>query len=674
MHLVLGIDTGGTYTDAVLYDTETGRVAASGKAQTTRDDLSIGISAVMDTLPPDLLKQIESLSLSTTLATNACVEDKGGRAKLIFIGAERPVVEETGAKYGLPPASEIFFLDAEIQFDGTVAREPDWDAFLRDIPPFLEGADSLAVVSFQGIKNPTLEQKAKKLLLDHFGMFTVCGHELFWSLNYIKRGASTLLNARLIPVITDFLAAIHKNLESRGISVPIVIVRSDGTLMSEEFSLERPVETILCGPAASVLGGVALSGAENCAIVDMGGTTTDIALVKKGVPVKGDGGVSIGKWDTFVDSVYIHTIGLGGDSWVKLAKPGEQADGLEIGPQRVMPLCAAAARWPWVREDLADLVERMPVSTHPLHEFFCLVRDISGDPHYTAQEQAVCKALQQGAMRIDKLAEAAGADLYTLNTKRLESEGLILRCGFTPTDAMHIRGDFTRFDGEASRLAAEFLSHQLEITPDGFCVRVANRVKKELFIHVIQAMLENLSPAFRKDGLNGGLARVIEAAWDNQDAPNPLLHFFPRTEMTLVGIGASTHLFLPDVAKVLGTRCIIPENAAVANALGAVTGRVSATVTAQILPAGASEEDGCYICTPRQRIFTEDYENAFLLAEETARKEAEEEARRRGAKGEILVTSHDSSQSARVGQEAVNSHDLILTESVTATASGSAGF
>ena len=144
--------------------------------------------------------------------------------------------------------------------------------------------------------------------------------------------------------------------------------------------------------------------------------------------------------------------------------------------------------------------------------------------------------------------------------------------------------------------------------------------------------------------------------------------------MTLVGIGASTHLFLPDVAKALGAECIIPENAAVANALGAVTGRVSATVTAQILPAGTSEEDGCYICTPRQRIFTEDYENAFLLAEETARKEAEEEARRRGAKGEILVTSHDSSQSARVGQEAVNSHDLILTESVTATASGSAGF
>lgn len=108
MHLVLGIDTGGTYTDAVLYDTEAGTVVASGKAQTTRYDLSVGINAVMDTLPPDLLKQIESLSLSTTLATNACVEDKGGRAKLIFIGAERPVVEETGENTAFPLPMRFF--------------------------------------------------------------------------------------------------------------------------------------------------------------------------------------------------------------------------------------------------------------------------------------------------------------------------------------------------------------------------------------------------------------------------------------------------------------------------------------------------------------------------------------------------------------------------------------
>ncbi|MGI5894112.1 MAG: hydantoinase/oxoprolinase family protein [Candidatus Merdivicinus sp.] len=673
MKLVLGIDTGGTYTDAVLLDTESGQILASGKAQTTKEDLSLGISAVMDCLPQELLPQVESLALSTTLATNACVEDKGGRAKLILIGAEKPVVEETGARYGLPPAKEIFFVDAAIQFDGTVTQEPDWEKFLEEIPPFLEGADSLAVVSFQGIRNPTLEQKAKQLLMEHFGLFTVCGHELFWSLNYIKRGASTLLNARLIPVITDFLKAIHQNMAERGMHAPIVIVRSDGTLMSEEFSLERPVETILCGPAASVMGGMTLSGARNCLVVDMGGTTTDIAIVRNGVPVKGDGGVSIGKWDTFVDSVYIHTIGLGGDSWIRLAKPGETSDGITAGPQRVIPLCAAAAKWPSIREELAALVEEMPENTHPLHEFFCLIRDISDDPLYSEQERAICRALKGGALRIDRLAAAAGADLYTLNTRRLETETIIMRISFTPTDAMHLRGDFERFDAEASRLAARFLANRLEISPEEFCERVFNRVKKELYFHIVQAMLENTDPIFRK-GIEPGLQKIIEAGWDHRHQPNPLLHFFAKTEMTLVGIGASTHLFLADVADALGAPCIIPENAAVANALGAVTGRVSATVSAEIILAGATEDDGYHICTPRQRLFAPTYEEAVQTALEAVRTEARQEAERRGAKGEILITACETPLTARVGQEAVHAQDLFLSSRVTATASGSAGF
>ena len=673
MKLVLGIDTGGTYTDAVLLDAETGAVIASGKARTTRDDLSRGISDVMDSLPAGLLPQVGSLALSTTLATNACVEDKGGRAKLILIGAEQDAVAESGPKYGLPPADEIFFVDAAISFDGTVTREPDWDRFLEEIPPFLEGADSLAVVSFQGIRNPTLEQKAKSLLMEKFGLFTVCGHELFWSLNYIKRGASTLLNARLVPVITDFLAAVRRNMAARGMNAPIVIVRSDGTLMSEEFALERPVETILCGPAASVMGGMTLSGEKNCVVADMGGTTTDIALVRDGVPVRGDGGVAIGRWDTFVDSVYIHTIGLGGDSWVRLAKPGETPDGITVGPQRVLPLCAAATQWPSVREELAALAAEMPETTHPLHEFFCLVKDIAEDPLYSEQERAICRALRGGALRIDRLAAAAGADLYTLNTKRLESEGLILRCSFTPTDAMHIRGDFERFDAGASRYAAQFLANRLSISPEEFCGRVFNRVKKELYIHIVKALLENADPLFRKEG-GPALERLIEAGWDNRNRPNPLIHFAGKTQLTLVGIGASTHLFLGEVAEALGAKCVIPENAAVANALGAVSGRVSATVSAEVIMAGQNEDDGYFVCTPRQRIFSSGYEEAIETALRAVREEAREEAVRRGARGEILVTAEAVPITATVGQEAINSHELCLSTRVTATASGSAGF
>ena len=534
----------------------------------------------------------------------------------------------------------------------------------------MKDADALAVTAYQGIRNPALEQRAKELLSERFGLFTVCGYELFWSLNYIKRGAGTLLNARLVPVITEFLRAVRKNMEEREINAPIAIVRSDGSLMSEAFSLERPVETILCGPAASVIGGMALSSRENCLVVDMGGTTTDIALVQNGVAVKSAGGVSIGKWDTFVDSLYIHTIGLGGDSWVRLAKPGVSPDGLLLGPQRVMPLCAAASRWPHVRKELEELAAELPASTHPLHEFFCLVHDISGDPAYSQADRAICQALGQGALRIDRLAQAVGLDLYTLRTEKLEQEGKILRCGFTPTDAMHLLGDFTGFDREASRVAAVFLASRLETSPEDFCQRVYSRVEKEVYFHCVQALLENQDPYF-KNGLDEGLRRILSADWDKKG--DSLVHFKSETPLSLVGLGASIHLFLPSVAAALGAECVIPEHAAVANAVGAVSGRVSVSVAAELI-VGETEEEGCTVCTPRQRAFAGSYEAAVELAKKLTGQEALDEAERRGIQGEPTLTWREETQTARVGQDAVNAHDLVLSARIVASIVGTAGF
>lgn len=111
MKLGLGIDTGGTYTDAVIYDFDGGSALAWGKAPTTRENLADGIAAAMDTLPGDLIRQVGRVALSTTLATNACVEGRGGRSRLILIGCQRKIVERVGAEYGLPPVQEIVFID-----------------------------------------------------------------------------------------------------------------------------------------------------------------------------------------------------------------------------------------------------------------------------------------------------------------------------------------------------------------------------------------------------------------------------------------------------------------------------------------------------------------------------------------------------------------------------------
>ena len=670
MGIGLGIDTGGTCTDAVLYDFTQRRILAGAKSLTTKEDLALGIGAALDQLPVELLRRTERGALSTTLATNACVENKGGRAGLILIGGDRRVVEKNGNQYGLPSADHIYFLDAELAEDGTVRREPDWERFRQESAAFLKGLEAAAVVSYQGIRNPALEKQAQEILKKS-GVRVIGGHELFWDRNYIRRGASTLLNARLLPVIDTFLQAVDRTLMEREIHAPMVVVRSDGSLMSESFSRERPVETILCGPAASVMAGMHLAGCPDCLVVDMGGTTTDIALVRGGIPVKVSDGVTIGQWRTFVKSVDIHTIGLGGDSVIRLDGQG----GVSIGPERVMPLCSAAVRWPWIREELKELARSGRTSACPLQEFFCLVRDIAGREGYTDREYRICEALRDGALRIDRLAEAAQGDTYTLDTRRLEREGVVLRCGVTPTDVMHVLGDYTAFDRQAASAAVAYLAQRLEMEPEAFGRMVFDQIKRTLYEQLVHILLENENSAYK--GMQGpGLDRLIRDSWNrSHDQEKSLLRLSLETSAVLVGIGAPTHLFLPQVAEKLGTRCVIPPEAAVANALGALVGHIAAAVTAEIEPfISESGQDQFRIYTSRQHFTAVEEEEAIKIALKTAEEEAVAEARRRGAAGELTITSRVEPVMAKVGHSLIDVQEICVCTHVTVTAAGGTGF
>jgi len=374
MRVGIGIDTGGTFTDAVAYDFEAERVLFSCKAQTTREDLAVGIGNALDGIPADLVHQAVIVSLSTTLATNACVENKGGRARLLFIGVDPWVVDWVGRDSGLPEGKEMFFLDARCNSRGEIVQEPDWSRLRSRGGPWLEGAAAVGIVEIDAMDDgAALEKRARELIVNEFGLPTICGHELFSDLDSIRRGASVLLNARLVPLITDFLKAVQAAMERRSISAPVVIVRSDGSLMSDAFAVHRPVETLLCGPAASVMGGLALSGERDCLIVDMGGTTTDIAIVKAGSPVKAGEGVRIGQWSTYVRGLFVDTFGLGGDSAVRVDGDGQMG----IEPRRLIPLSVAAARWPSIAAHLAKLVDSGRKHPLPVHESFCLVRGIT---------------------------------------------------------------------------------------------------------------------------------------------------------------------------------------------------------------------------------------------------------------------------------------------------------
>lgn len=668
MSIGIGIDTGGTYTDAVIFDFERNAVLGSAKSPTTREDLSVGILAALDGLPAQLVQKAEMISLSTTLATNACVEEKGGRAKLIFFGGDARVIDQYGGAYGLPPSKDILLQESHTGFSGTIERDPDWELFQSRLKDACEDMDGVGILEMNAMRNgAVVERKAKALFQEACALPVVCGHELFSELNCLQRGASTLLNAALFPVIREFLEAIKRALAARGIRATLAIVRSDGSLMSEAFAAAHPVETLLCGPAASALGGMRLAGSPDSIIVDMGGTTTDIALVRDGRPVTVLDGVSVGKWKTFVDGLYIKTFGLGGDTAIHY---NDKA--LFLEDYRVVPLCVAARKHPSILDSLKALDAEKRKHTKFLYEHYMLVRDIGDSPRFSPEERAFCRALRERPLILTEAAQAVGTDIYNLKVQRLVKEGVVQLCGLTPTDVMHMKGDFTGHCTEASRLAAGFAAHNLDISVEEFCDRVYDAVKRKLYRNVVKVLLENKHKRYLQNGVGPEVEAFVDESYEAAKAVerDPLISAMLVTDFALVGIGAPIRTFLPDVARMLGAKAVIPEHYQVANALGAIVGNIDAVNVVEIRPlnsAGGTSGFAVY-GNHETRVF-EELEDAEAFALEDAEAAARNEALHRGARGDIAVQCAVERSDAEI-----RDGSIYLGTMVTARAVGAVGF
>jgi N-methylhydantoinase A/oxoprolinase/acetone carboxylase beta subunit len=640
MKIGIGIDTGGTCTDAVAYDFDSGRVLAKGKALTTREDLSIGIGEALDNLPPELISMAELISLSTTLATNACVENKGARAKLVIFGLGENYMQRLGNDINSELKSDnVRCFDTNGSADGLIVDEPDWDTVLPTIKQWVSDADALAVAEMYSMNNGApAEKRALEFAESELGIPFVSAHELSSQVNVLERGATALLNARLLPIVQEFIAAVLKDFSKRDCNAPIMIVRSDGSLMSANLSLARPVETILSGPAASVLAGRNFTETDDYIIIDMGGTTSDVSIVKNQQPIMAHDGIMIGGWQTHVKGVFVDTFALGGDSNLRIVN-----DQLALLPRRVMPICVAAQRWPQVKGLLSNLAVAKKRSHFPLHEFFYLVREPADRSRYNDSELALIDALKTEPLILSMVEETIGIDLYNLKTERLEQEGVIMRCGMTPTDFMHIKGDYVEYDTEASILAARVILNSLWIT---FTPQAVQELADRAYELVQGKMYENLVRIIigEQHGrkflrLDPQLEQLIHESWVNRASDDPkLFRYRFDTNAALVGIGAPTHIFLPEVAKALGTRSIQPEHAEVANALGALRADIHAIGRVDISQI-VSWNAGTYfvVHAPDGAVRYDELPEALEHARKASIVAAQTEARARGALGELSV-------------------------------------
>ena len=339
MAKLLGIDTGGTYTDAVLYD-ETAGVTASAKALTTKHDLVIGVAEAMEAVlaerAPD--EAISLVSLSTTLATNAIVEGQGAPVCLLLIGYGRDALERAGlgAALGSDP---VVFIEGGHTAGGEEQTPLDLAAVRRAVGEQAPKVAAFAVAGYFGVRNPRHEIAARELLRELTGLPVTCAHELTSNLDAPRRALTAVLNARLIPQLQQLVLAVRGLLAEKNIKAPLMVVKGDGSLISDSMALTCPVETILSGPAASVVGACHLTGEAEVVVSDMGGTTTDIAVLKGGRPLLDREGAKVGGWRTMVEAVAVHTVGLGGDSQIRLAEDRwPDGSGLLVGAETPSPL------------------------------------------------------------------------------------------------------------------------------------------------------------------------------------------------------------------------------------------------------------------------------------------------------------------------------------------------
>ena len=671
----IGIDTGGTCTDAVIYDFEKNTVLAAAKTLTTHRDLKVGITEALRRLPEQLLRRCGQAALSTTLATNACVENLGGRGKIIFFGVSRKVFTQTWRSYGFRSLDDILLVDCRIVPDPAASEEPDWEAFREKLPAFLEDCDCVSVVQLYAADHGgAFELKARDIIRsipDFADMPVILGNTLFADRNAIRRGAGALLNARLVPVVCSFMTAIREVFESFRLEVPITIIRSDGSQMSEAFAQERPVETLLCGPAASVIGACALSDAPNALVVDMGGTTTDIAIVKNRIVRRAQDGIQVGDWKTFVKGLYVDTFGLGGDTRIYYDRGGR----IQLSKTRVQPLCSLASEYPQVLEELRALDASGRLNVAPLHEHFLLLRDIEAeDPDHTRfynSEHALCRALADGPLSFEKAAAAMGKDIYTADFSRLESARVLLRCGLTPTDFMHLRGDYSAYCAEASSCAASFFVRSSEAgSVEDLTAKAYDLVTERLYKNIVRILLTTECDPLARAPFDGQMDSLIDYSWQlARTGSRRSRGFLPRifeTRAKLVGVGAPTHIFLPRVAKMLRTQAVLPEHAAVANAVGAVTGRVIAIAEVEVRPVtGDNYGDALVVAQDTRQVFSS-RTKALSFARREGRRLVREKALAQGASDRLEIREE------RVRNEAPMGYGTIwLGDTLRFTASGS---
>ncbi len=664
MALFLGVDTGGTYTDAVILDEAANRILGKAKALTTRADLAIGVGGAVDAALAAAgvaAADIALVSLSTTLATNALVEGQGGRVALVVIGFD----EEDLTRAGLADALKgdpVLRVTGGHTHAGTEAAPLDLGALEKAVASIGESVMGFAVAARFATRNPAHEIAAREVIRRVTGCPVTCSHELSAQLNGPKRALTAVLNARLIGMIDRLVAACERHLAKVGITAPLMVVRGDGALISSAMVRERPIETILSGPAASIVGARWLTGAKDALVSDIGGTTTDVALLKDGLPEIDPEGARVGGFRTMVEAVAMRTTGLGGDSEVHLVQSG-LVGGMRLGPRRLIPVSLLAVDHGEMVHAALDRWLSTEVAGDMDGRFVLPMTGQSGGQTggLSAREETVLARL----VRPMPMAAALTSRLEVAALERLVARGLVMISGVTPSDASHVLGRLDAWDAQAAEKAVRLLARRRTGAGERFATgpeALASQIIDQLTDQTVDCLLEAAfaeDPAFAGEDPSVLARHRLTAVSLTQH--RGILQLSARLGVPVIGLGASAPSYYGAVGERLGCEMILSEHAGVANAIGAVAGQVSQRVCGMVT-SPAEGRFTAHLGAGVQHFTTRD---AALQAMETAlRAEAESRAKAAGAVDLRITVAQD------LREVEIEGRTMFIEAMITVTASG----